>query len=100
MAASSVTRETGRIFGWRRPIKASWLIGAKRNVIVWLNFEVVGLEHRFEPPAPLSQGKKLGELPIDALRARLTELKERVGELSDWIDWRHLSGRFAHLGLG
>src|SRR5262249_16796933 len=58
-----------------------------------------GLEHRFEPPAPRFGGKKLGELPPDGLRKRLAEMRERVGELADWIDWRHLSGRFAHLGL-
>jgi hypothetical protein len=28
--------------------QASWLIGSKRNVIVWLNAEPVALEHRFE----------------------------------------------------
>jgi hypothetical protein len=26
-------------------------------------------------------------------------LRERVGELNDWIDYRHLPDRFAHLGL-
>lgn len=59
-----------------------------------------GLEHRFDPPAPRYQGCKLAELPLDVFRARLAELKDRVGELSDWIDWRHLAARFNHLGLG
>ncbi|MCI0455510.1 MAG: DUF3320 domain-containing protein [Gemmataceae bacterium] len=58
-----------------------------------------GLEHRFEPPAPLYQGKKLAELPLEVLRTRQAELKERVGQLADWVDWRRLAGRFAHLGL-
>ncbi|HYT92140.1 MAG TPA: DUF3320 domain-containing protein, partial [Gemmataceae bacterium] len=56
-------------------------------------------EIRFEPPAPQFGGKKLAELPLDTLRQRLAALKERVGELADWIDWRTLTDRFAHLGL-
>jgi very-short-patch-repair endonuclease len=59
-----------------------------------------GLEVRFEPPAPLFQGKKLIELPLDTLRQRLAALKDRVGELADWIDLRQLRSRFEHLGLG
>jgi hypothetical protein len=56
-------------------------------------------EIRFEPPAPQLGGKRLAELPLDTLRGRLAALKERVGELADWIDWRTLTDRFAHLGL-
>jgi very-short-patch-repair endonuclease len=59
-----------------------------------------GLEVRFEPPAPQFQGKRLAELPLETLRERLAALKGRVGELADWIDWRHLRGRFEHLNLG
>src|SRR5262249_6216105 len=58
-----------------------------------------GLEIRFESPGPQLGGKRLAELPVESLRRRLAELRERVGELADWIDWRHLGGRFAHLGL-
>jgi very-short-patch-repair endonuclease len=57
------------------------------------------LEIRFEAPAPQWEGKKLRELPLDALKQRLQTLRERGGDLADWIDWRLLSERFAHLGL-
>jgi very-short-patch-repair endonuclease len=56
-------------------------------------------EHRFEAPAPQWEGKPLRELPLEALKQRLQTLRERGGELADWIDWRLLSERFAHLGL-
>ncbi len=29
----------------------------------------------------------------------LTTWRDRVGELSDWVDWRYLPDRFGHLGL-
>ena len=56
-------------------------------------------EIRFEPPAPQVAGKALGALAMDALKKRLGELRERAGELSDWIDWQTLAKRFEHLGL-
>jgi hypothetical protein len=57
------------------------------------------LENRFEPPAPQWNGQRLSELPADALRARVETLRQRVGELADWVDWRHVAERFGQLGL-
>jgi very-short-patch-repair endonuclease len=57
------------------------------------------LELRFEPPAPLAGGVKLSNLPLDECKKRLTALRDRAGELSDWMDWRELGKRFEHLGL-
>ncbi len=56
-------------------------------------------EIRFDPPAPQVAGKALGTLAMDALKKRLAELRDRAGELSDWIDWQTLAKRFEHLGL-
>jgi very-short-patch-repair endonuclease/DNA polymerase III delta prime subunit len=56
-------------------------------------------EIRFEQPGPLVAGKRLGALPLEDLKKRLTELRERAGELADWIDWHNLGKRFEHLGL-
>jgi very-short-patch-repair endonuclease len=70
-----------------------------RNAQEQLEQALHGLEVRFEPPAPLFQGKKLAELLLDTLKQRLATLKERVGELADWIDLRQLRSRFEHLGL-
>ena len=36
---------------------------------------------------------------MDAPRNASTELRDRAGELSDWIDWQTLTKRFEHLGL-
>ncbi len=58
-----------------------------------------GFEIRFDAPGPLLDGKRyLEQTPAVVLR-HLSKLRERVGELSDWIDFRHLPDRFAHLGL-
>jgi hypothetical protein len=57
------------------------------------------LEHRFEPPGPIWQGKRYAELPLHELASRIDTLRARVGELADWIDWRHMPSRFAQLGL-
>jgi very-short-patch-repair endonuclease len=56
-------------------------------------------EIRFEAPGPLVDGKRLAQLSLDALKKRLADLRERAGELSDWIDWHQLGKRFEHLGL-
>jgi very-short-patch-repair endonuclease len=58
-----------------------------------------GFENRFDAPGPLLEGKPYGEQPPETVHQHLTHLRERVGELSDWIDYRHLPDRFAHLGL-
>jgi hypothetical protein len=58
------------------------------------------LEVRFEPPGPLLGGTALREHGPDEVLDHLAKLRERVGALTDWIDWRHLPERFQHLGLG
>ncbi len=58
------------------------------------------LELRFEAPGLLLEGKRLGDHPQDVARQRLATLRDRVAEIADWIDWRKLPQRFAHLGLG
>lgn len=58
------------------------------------------LENHFEPPAPLLGGKRLRDLPLDDLKKRVQEMRDRVVELRDWLDWRELHERFVHLGLG
>lgn len=58
-----------------------------------------GFEVRFDAPGPLLDGKRYLEQPPDVVHQHLTRLRERVGELSDWIDYRHLPDRFRHLGL-
>jgi REase_MTES_1575/Protein of unknown function (DUF4011)/AAA domain len=56
-------------------------------------------EIRFDGPAPLAGGKRLATLALEDLKKRLGELRERAGELADWIDWHDLGKRFEHLGL-
>jgi hypothetical protein len=56
-------------------------------------------EIRFEAPGPLVRGKRLGTLALEECKKRLAELRDRAGELSDWVDWFHLGKRFQHLGL-
>jgi hypothetical protein len=58
------------------------------------------LEVRFDPPGPVLSGTPLREHGPDEVLAHLGKLRDRVGALADWIDWRHLPERFAHLGLG
>ncbi len=57
------------------------------------------LEQRFDAPGPLLNKKPWGELPDEAVLEHLTALRERVGELADWLEWRQLPDRFWHLGL-
>jgi Protein of unknown function (DUF4011) len=57
------------------------------------------LENRFEPPGPLWQGKRYADLPLDQVAARFDVLRQRVVELADWVEWRHMPQRFAQLGL-
>jgi hypothetical protein len=58
-----------------------------------------GFESRFDAPGPLLEGKRYLEQPPETVQQHLAKLRERVGELSDWIDYRHLPDRFGHLGL-
>lgn len=57
------------------------------------------LEIRFDSPGPLFQKKRLGEHPPEVVKQRLAVLRDRAGELADWIEMRQLPIRFAHLGL-
>jgi len=57
------------------------------------------LENRFEPPGPTIHGRRYAELAPEGLRQRIETLRQRVGELADWVDWRHVGERFAQLGL-
>jgi hypothetical protein len=58
------------------------------------------LEVRFEPPGPLLGGTPLRDHGPDAVLDHLARLRDRVGTLADWVEWRHLPERFQHLGLG
>jgi very-short-patch-repair endonuclease len=57
------------------------------------------LETRFDAPGPLLDGKPWREQSDEVVHDHLTTLHGRVGELADWIEWRHLPERFWHLGL-
>src|SRR5439155_12865476 len=70
-----------------------------RNALEQFEHALHAFEHRFEPPAPLADGQRLGTLSLDNLKNRLTELRDRAGELSDWADSHQLGKRFEHLGL-
>jgi hypothetical protein len=59
-----------------------------------------GLEVRFDAPGPMVDGQRLADLPPEAVKQHLTLLRDRSGDLADWIDWRNLPTRFDHLGLG
>src|SRR5204863_9631909 len=58
-----------------------------RNALEQFEHALHSFEHRFEPPAPLAGGQRLAALSLDHLKQRLTELRDRAGELSDWADW-------------
>jgi hypothetical protein len=57
------------------------------------------LEIRFDPPGPLFQDKRLGEHLPEVVKQRLAVMRDRAGELADWVECRQLPIRFAHLGL-
>jgi len=57
------------------------------------------LEIRFDSPGPLFQNKRLGEHPPEVVKQRLAVLRDRAGELAEWIEARQLPIRFGHLGL-
>jgi very-short-patch-repair endonuclease len=59
---------------------------------------VHSLEIRFDPPLTI-QGTRLAALPLEQCKAQLTAYRDRVAELSDWIDWQQLGKRLEHLGL-
>src|SRR5262249_623320 len=57
------------------------------------------LELRYDAPSPQLDGKALRAHPPETVLDFLTKSRDRVGELSDWVDWRYLPERFGHLGL-
>jgi hypothetical protein len=57
------------------------------------------LEIRFEAPGPQWGGRRVAEQPPEDQKRWLQVLRERVGGLGDWSDWRTLERRFEHLGL-
>jgi hypothetical protein len=57
------------------------------------------LEIRFDSPGPVFQNKRLREHPPDVVKQRLAVLRDRAGDLADWIEARQLPVRFGHLGL-
>jgi hypothetical protein len=57
------------------------------------------LELRYDAPGPQLDGKALREHAPETVLDLLTKGRDRVGELSDWVDWRYLPERFQHLGL-
>ncbi|MCI0637996.1 MAG: DUF4011 domain-containing protein [Gemmataceae bacterium] len=56
-------------------------------------------EHRFDAPGPRWSGQPLGQLPLEQAEKHWILLRDKTGELADWIDFRHLPDRFGHLGL-
>lgn len=56
-------------------------------------------EHRFDAPGPMLQGKRYLDHPPDGVDQLLCELRERTGELADWVDYRLFADRFRSLGL-
>jgi len=57
------------------------------------------LEVRYDSPGPQLDAKPLREQAPKVVLELLSKWRERVGELADWVDWRYLPERFAHLGL-
>lgn len=57
------------------------------------------IETRFDAPGPVLDAKSWRELPAEAVLEQVVVLRERVGELADWLEWRQMPERFWHLGL-
>lgn len=57
------------------------------------------LENRFDEPGPLLDGKPWRDRDDELVLEHVGELRDRIGELTDWLEWRQLPERFAHLGL-
>jgi hypothetical protein len=64
-----------------------------------LDHALHSLEIRFEAPGPTWAGKRISELTPEGQQQWLQTLRDRVGALADWSDWRTLPRRFEHLGL-
>ncbi|MCI0681953.1 MAG: AAA domain-containing protein, partial [Gemmataceae bacterium] len=57
------------------------------------------IENRFDAPGPLLDGKPWREQSDELVLEHVDELRERIGELTDWLEWRQLPERFWQLGL-
>jgi very-short-patch-repair endonuclease len=60
---------------------------------------VHALEQRFDAPGPKFRGKPWRECDAETVHFHSLTLRDRAGELADWLDWRQLPARFDHLGL-
>jgi hypothetical protein len=77
------------------PGKEALCRAAEQFEPVWLE-----LEKRYQSPAPLAgPNRRLRDLPVDALQRQLQQMRQRTGELSDWVDWCKLADRFAGIHL-
>ncbi|MCI0379663.1 MAG: DUF4011 domain-containing protein, partial [Gemmataceae bacterium] len=56
-------------------------------------------ENRFDAPGPRLDGQPLGQLALEQAEKHWIRLRDKAGELADWVDYRHLPDRFGHLGL-
>src|SRR5262249_4425825 len=70
-----------------------------RSALTPYEQELHHLEVRFDAPGPMLDGKPLREHTPEKVLDVLTKWRDRVGELSDWVDWRYLPERFGHLRL-
>ena len=70
-----------------------------RSALTPYQQELHHFEVRFDAPGPLLDGKPLREHTPETVLDLLAKWRDRVGELSDWVDWRYLPERFGHLGL-
>jgi hypothetical protein len=71
-----------------------------RNALEQYEQVLHSLEHRFDSSGPVFEGKRLGEHPPEIVKQRLTTMRQRLGELADWVDLQQLPIRLGHLGLG
>jgi very-short-patch-repair endonuclease len=56
-------------------------------------------EKQFEQGYPRIGSVALKECPFQMQRTRLSEMRERIGEVQDWIDYQGLKEDFDHSGL-
>ena len=56
-------------------------------------------EKHFEQGYPRIGSVALKECPFEMQRIRLAEMRERIGEIQDWIDYQSLKEDFDHSGL-